>query len=42
LNKSLITNLHFVILPIADTNTLANMANILIANMIIGTTLQKT
>jgi len=36
--KNLITNLHFVILPIADTN----MANILIANVIIGTTLQKT
>jgi len=36
----LVTNIHFVILPIADTNILADIANILIADTIIGTTLK--
>ena len=38
--KTLVTNIHFVILPIADTDILADIANILIANTIIGTTLK--
>ena len=37
--KILITNIHFVMLPIADTNIFADIADIPIADVIIGATL---
>jgi len=35
----LVTDIHFVILPIADTNILADIADVPIADTIIGATL---